>query len=138
MNGADGRAFIEGVIARQNGLYLYWLPVFFGAGIVAYFSINFEPSVWLGLLGFAGALGLTVLAYPRRKDGPWRIILFGCAAALCVMMAGFGLARHRTHAVATPMLDHKINRAQVTGTIQAIEFLEEGKGLEADPRRPRY
>lgn len=120
---------VERVVARQHGLFIYWLPVFFGAGIIAYFSVNFEPPVWVGIGGFVLLLALSVVTARGRDRSVWRTVLFCLVTALCIALAGFSLARHRTHAVATPMLDHQIRRTAVTGTIQAIEPLEEEKGM---------
>lgn len=120
---------VERVVARQHGLFIYWLPVFFGAGIVFYFSLKAEPSAGWAAFSFSIFFALAMKLMSARRDDAVRMIAFSVAAGLCLAAAGFGLAQWRTHRVASPMLDHKIRHTQLTGTVESIEQLEEGKGL---------
>src|SRR3954452_8783494 len=47
----------------ERGRLVLWLPVFMGAGILTYFSLRVEPSVWAGAAfaaaGFGGAIALS-------------------------------------------------------------------------------
>ena len=46
--------------AAEGERRLLWLPVFFGAGIGVYFSLSFEPPLWLGF-GATFAAGIATL-----------------------------------------------------------------------------
>ena len=55
--------------AAEGERRLLWLPVFFGAGIGVYFSLTFEPPLWLGF----GAAILAAGTAPSRCTGArWR------------------------------------------------------------------
>ncbi|MCT4559278.1 MAG: ComEC family competence protein [Pelagimonas sp.] len=91
-----GRAFLA-----QRGHLFPWVPVCLGVGIGLYFSLRFEPSVWL-LLGVA-ILGVIALRQTTldRGLGPARGPLL---TALLVMGLGFSLAGARAHWVEAPVL----------------------------------
>ena len=60
---AAGKAY-----AAEGERRLLWLPVLFGAGIGVYFSLDFEPPLWLGVTGAILALGLA-FALPSAAAG---------------------------------------------------------------------
>ncbi len=82
----------------QRGFLFPWAPVAFGAGVVLYFELKFEPEWW----AFAACLGVVVLtagclSLRRRLSDPllWALLLV--AAGTC--MAGL-----RAHMVEGPVL----------------------------------
>jgi competence protein ComEC len=42
-------AFLAEWVEAERGRFVLWLPVVMIVGILAYFSLNREPSLWLGL-----------------------------------------------------------------------------------------
>jgi len=110
-------AFWSGWTA-ENDRWPLWLPVALGAGSALYFALPAEPDpAWGGAgLGMGLALVLPASVWPRA-----RILL----ALLAALLLGFGLARLRTEAVATPVLDRAVT-AHVTGRIVFIETRPRG------------
>jgi hypothetical protein len=70
--------------AAEGERRLLWLPVCFGAGIALYFSLTFEPPLWLGVVATL-ASGVAAFALHKRP--------YLCEAALAITMfcAGFAL-----------------------------------------------
>ncbi len=111
------------IVAAQRGQGFLWAPVFMGLGIIAYFSLSFEPLWFVSLVALAGLGGALALVW--RLGHLWR--LWGMFA-LCVV-AGFSLAQYRTWSVYTPILSKKIEPVEVFGTIALIENQERGVRL---------
>jgi competence protein ComEC len=128
--------------AAEGERRLLWLPVFFGAGIGAYFSLSFEPPLWFGV-GMAVAAGAAAFALHR-----WPI---ACEAALAAALffAGFALIGETTWERQAPTLQRRLGPVMVTGRVVDIDSLDRGwrlilapdplPGLEPDdqPRRLR-
>ena len=90
-----------------------WLPVLFGAGIVAYFAAETEPSL------FASGLPLTLalaLAVPARK----RLGQLVVALAVAAFFGGFFAATLRTRLITAPVLATPVF-ASVDGWIETID-----------------
>lgn len=102
------------IVAREHERLFLWVPVCFAAGIGCYFSLSFEPDVWAALAVAVAALILRVLA---RAGGPATIL----ATALLVAAAGFFAVKARVESVRAPVLDRNMPRAEIEGTIEAIE-----------------
>lgn len=90
-----------------------WLPVAFGAGIVAYFQAESEPALVASALPAVLALGFAVLG--RRRLSSLAFWL-GIAA----LFAGFSAATIRARLVAAPVLAAPVF-ASVDGRIEAID-----------------
>jgi competence protein ComEC len=101
-----------------------WLAVALGVGAGLYFALPVEPPLALGWAALV--LGLAAAAITIR----WRWSL-GLVAAL---LLGFGLARLREAAVATPVLDHAVV-AHLTGRIVSLEPRERGVRVVLDEVR---
>jgi competence protein ComEC len=93
-----------------------WLPVMFAVGIVVYFSLPGEPSLWLLLpaspLCAAGAYML------RHQTGAFRFLVI-----LSVLTAGTTVAKIRTDLVSAPM----IQRERTVALTGWIAWIEEGR-----------
>jgi competence protein ComEC len=87
-----------------------WLPVTLGTGAGLYFALPFEPPFWGGGTAMAVGVVAAVLAFRR----PWPLVL------VAALLIGFGMAKLREAAVATPVLDHPLV-AHLTGRIVAAE-----------------
>ena len=106
-------------LSAQQAQLLLWTPVFFGIGIIIYFTLKFEPNLFILPVGL-GVLGLAAL---YRQSYFFYFLLF---AAL--MLCGFGAAQWRTERVFTPMLNKEIGPVQIEGRVIAIEPKEQAKG----------
>ena len=100
-----------------------WLPVFMAAGVLAYFSLRMEPAPWIGAACAAPAIILAV-ALPRLR---W---LIGPIAATAL---GFAAAQFATARAAPIEADLPTRAVIVTGTIQAVEALPEGRRITIHP-----
>ena len=104
----------------ESDRWFLWSPVFVGAGIAVYFSLSFEPLLWLvwGLLA-ASIAGLYLL---RRQQGGGPAILM---AALFCLALGLAAAATRTALVAAPVLSSSWS-GELTGRLLRSEA--NGKG----------
>ncbi len=134
---AAGKAY-----AAEGERRLLWLPVLFGAGIGVYFSLDFEPPLWLGVTGAILALGL---AFALHR------LPLACEAALglALFCAGFALIGETTWERQAPTLQRRLGPVALTGRVVDIDSLDRGwrvviapdplPGLDPDeqPRRVR-
>ena len=104
----------------ESDRWFLWSPVFVGAGIAIYFSLSFEPSLWLvwGLL-VAAIAGLYML---RRQQGGGLAIFM---ALLFCLALGLAVATTRTALVAAPVLTSPWS-GELTGRLLASETDEKG------------
>jgi competence protein ComEC len=75
--------------AAEDERRLLWLRVLFGVGIGVYFSLTFEPPLWLGIGGTVLAGSLTFALYRRP-------LACEAALALTLLCAGFALIGETT------------------------------------------
>jgi len=106
-------ALIERLEAEQDRWFL-WLPVLYGIGIVAYFALPTEPSLWVALSLAAGAFAVR-LAW---RGGTIAAVLTGTAVTASL---GFAAAKLRAEWVATPMLERRIGPVEVRGFLELVE-----------------
>ena len=105
-------------VEQEAGGGFLWLPVWFGAGCVAYFNLPREPmelafaTVCLLACGFALWLG------PGRK-------VYTALMVLAVFCAGASTAQWRTGVVATPMLSRTIV-TEIKGRVVRAEYRADG------------
>ncbi len=91
-----------------------WVPVFFGAGIAAYFWLAWEPS-----LAAAGAM--LVAAMVAWRVAPRGSVLAGLALAVVAAGLGFVLAKARTETTRAPVLERRLANVEVRGRVEMIE-----------------
>jgi len=115
-------AFLCDAFAYQRTQIFLWLPVFMGLGIALYFSLSFEPPLWWGGLA---VLVVCMLLFFNKHRAALRPLLI---LALCACI-GFFSSGLRTRLVYTPILSKEIGPVYVTGIIEGLESLEEGKGI---------
>ncbi|MEM6407236.1 MAG: ComEC/Rec2 family competence protein [Pseudomonadota bacterium] len=99
------------VLAR-NQVFL-WLPIYFGVGVGAYFSLLFEPARTLFPWVIAGGLALPLLARFEARVLPF-------AWGLCFATLGFGLAGLHSHRAAAPVLEYRYY-GPIEGRVVAID-----------------
>ncbi len=100
-----------------------WLPVALGTGAATYFALDFEPAAAAGWAALMGAVMTAAVSVAG-----WRRAALGLLAAL---LLGFGLAKLRETAAATPVLGHMVT-AHLTGRIASIEPRQTGQRLVLD------
>jgi competence protein ComEC len=101
-----------------------WLPVVLGTGAGLYFALPSEPPVWVGWAAMAAGLAGAVLAFRR----PWPLAL------VAALLIGFGIAKLREAAVATPVLNHPVI-AHLTGRVMTVEPRPQGIRVVLDEVR---
>ena len=112
--------------AAEGERRLLWLPVFFGAGIGVYFSLTFEPPMWLGF-GAALAAGTGTFALHQRP------LLCEAMLALTLFCAGFALIEETTWQRQTPMLQRRLGPVAVTGRVVDIDSVDRGWRVVVTP-----
>lgn len=96
-----------------------WLPPFLGCGIGFYFTLSFEPPLWLGPLA-ALLLGLGA-ALARHRLGLFMVLVGFCSAT-----TGFATAQIRAYALAAPVVERPTGALILEGMISEVEMLPTG------------
>ena len=112
--------------ARQRRLFL-WLPVFFGAGILAYFAAEREPLVWAPVFALLLCCGLALAL--KRAD---RVVSLRVCVALGFLFAGFLAACLKTILVAAPVIE-RMTIAKSIAFVETIELRKNGALLLLRP-----
>src|SRR5205823_7375686 len=108
-------------LAAERGRFALWLPVFMGAGDLAYFAPRSEPPGWAGMALFLPCLAAALLCRP------WPM-LRGAFAAAAAASLGFAAAQLAT-ARALPLAPLPTRAAIISGTVTAVESLPEGRRI---------
>ena len=98
------------------------------AGVLAYYSLRFEPPLWLGP---TAALFAATAAITLRR----RTCAFAIAAALAASTIGFAAAQFataRAPPIETALPTHAV---QITGTVRAVETLANGRRVTLEAAR---
>lgn len=101
-------------INAQYSRFFLWIPVFLACGIGIYFSLWFEPRLWLfgGVLCLAGIL----LFLTRRFEKSYRAIIM----VFLLISLGFLLAGMRANVVSAPVLKYRFYGA-IEGRILKVD-----------------
>ncbi len=111
---------VVGAAAAERDRWLLWLPVGVAIGVVIYFALPSEPSLWIAFLAFGLAAALAFLALRRSP------LLLAIAIAVAAVALGFGAAKLRTIAATAPVLDGKLGPVVVSGVVVTAEPWENG------------
>ena len=117
---ASARTFLAACLQEeiaQRRLFL-WLPVCFGAGVLAYFAADSEP--WLPAPLAAVAVFSAGAVHALRRE---RMAAFRVATALAFLFAGFTVSALRTVFVAAPVLD-RVWSGKATAFVETIDLRE--------------
>lgn len=114
------------LLLAERERWALWFPAAMGAGVALYFSLDHEPSPWLGGVGLAAAAALVAIAW-RRGHG---IALPLGMLAFCL---GFGAAELQAALAAAPVLARKLGPVMVEGRLLAIDPLPKGARLVIAP-----
>ena len=121
------------LLLAERDRWVLWLPVMFGSGIGIYFSLSFEPPLWLGPAGVAAVLLAALVV--RKPDGQGGGALLAVLVMAGMMLAGFAAAQWRTAAVAAPTLSERIGPTTVSGRVINVETFPNGPRVTIE--RPR-
>jgi competence protein ComEC len=110
----------ETLFAEQRRLWPVWLAVAFGTGVVCYFALPVEPSIWVGITALAAVVPACWLL--RGRDP-----LLAAGILLAAMAAGFLAGQVRTAQFDGRMLPAPIERALFVGVIDQIELQPAGQ-----------
>ena len=115
------RASLLRATEAQRGRWMLWLAPLLVAGILGYFSLPEEPSLWLGPTALIASLGGWVVLRRTSLAAPALI----AAAALA---AGFSAAQLRSASTGTPIIEGQIGPVPVQGRVVEIAPLPEHGG----------
>ncbi|MDR3424696.1 MAG: ComEC/Rec2 family competence protein [Alphaproteobacteria bacterium] len=115
------RAF-SSFFTRERTRWPYWLPVALAAGIVAYFTLSFEPPLWVLLITPVLTLAAWLL---RNLSWPATIILF----VLSIAALGFSAAQLETLLDARPMLGGDTGAVPISGRVAMTDIMPDGLRL---------
>ncbi|MDR3535051.1 MAG: ComEC/Rec2 family competence protein [Acetobacteraceae bacterium] len=110
----------------EAGQFALWLPVFMGAGVLAYYSLRFEPPPWWGPVAVVPPLALAVFGRG------WLRLAALPAAALALGFASAQVATARAPPIEAGL---PFRATIVTGTIRAVEILPEGRRITLEAAR---
>lgn len=128
----------------ESDRWFLWSPVLVGVGIALYFSLSFEPSLWLVWSLLAAALGALFLL--RRQSGGSLTIV---VTALFCLALGLAVATTRTALVAAPVLSKpwsgemtsRVIQSETTGkgalSVVMAPLVMQRLGVDAMPARIR-
>lgn len=101
-------------LARDRERVALWMPVVFGAGIIAYFQLSEEPDwLWPAGIGFAGILLLV--------SARWFPLAILWAVAVLLFAGGWGWSQWRTWTVDRPVLSEETRALSIAGRIVDLE-----------------
>ena len=107
------------VTSRANRLNLF-LPVCFACGIAFYFSLPFEPYLWIGLISFF----LSLIGFIFIKNN-FRLFLLG----VIFFISGFVRINLQTAFVDAPKIHKKYSYVTIIGKIQKLEKYENAQRI---------
>ncbi|HEY8290280.1 MAG TPA: ComEC/Rec2 family competence protein, partial [Acetobacteraceae bacterium] len=112
-------AVAERWLEQERERFVLWLPVFMGAGVLAYYALRFEPPVWVGVVAAVPTV-VAGIGWARMRP----LLLPAAAAAL-----GFASAQAAT--ARAPPLETGLPRHATTivGTVRAVESLPAGRRI---------
>jgi competence protein ComEC len=117
------KAALDSWLDAERERLAVWLPVFMIAGVLAYYTLRFEPWMWFGAAITVPAVVIAVWLPGIR----W---LFGPLAAAAL---GFTAAQFATARAPPIEVDLPTHATIVTGTIRAVEALPEGRRITIEP-----
>jgi competence protein ComEC len=101
-------------LAVESRRLFNWIPVGLALGIALYFSLKFEPDLWVGP---AAAAGFAALAAVGWRQTLARLVFLG----LLTVSLGFFSAGWRTHRVAAPQLASQSLTRHLEATVEAVQ-----------------
>ena len=119
---------VDAAIEAEHGRFALWLPVFMGAGVLAYYALRFEPPPWAGVT----ACGLTILLAVLLRGWP---VPHGLATIAAAAALGFASGQFATARLPPPESGLPGHATIISGTVHAVETLPDGRRITiAHPR----
>jgi competence protein ComEC len=119
--------FLRETLAEERERWILWLPVWFAAGIGAYFSLAAEPALWMGIAAAASlCLALALAAWLHSALA--MLLLAPLAAAFC----GFAAAEWRTAGMDSPLLRRATPAIELHGRVLSVELTKTGQRILLD------
>lgn len=117
----------HGLLDGERGRLFLFLPVAMGSGVLVYFDLTREPSLWLApaLIGVSALL----LAVAWRRAVPR-----GVAALLLAAALGFGRAQFQAQAM-PPLMVVPHHGVAIAGRVAAVDLLPTGRRIWIDAPR---
>ena len=109
------------LLDAERDRWILWAPLFFGAGIAAYFSLNIEPEGWVGPICTVTALSVAIY-YRHIQAVNFDMLTYA------LFSAGFSNVKFRSDRIKAPILSEPLGPGVLSGRILRIE---------AFPKRPR-
>src|SRR3954454_870840 len=100
-----------------------WLPVFMGAGVLVYYALRFEPTVWLG----PAILIPLLAAFVAWRAARWLL------APLAAMALGFAAAQVATARALPLETDLPFRATTVSGTVLSVEMTPDSRRILIQP-----
>ncbi|MCX8501246.1 MAG: ComEC/Rec2 family competence protein, partial [Alphaproteobacteria bacterium] len=119
----EGWQWLRQELALHRERLLLYLPVFFGCGIVAYFTLTVEPEVWVAAT-ITGVAWLLVLGLRLLKLGGGFALWLSLALAMAA--TGMAVSQWRTLALRAPMITETLGPVTVSGRIAALDSRTSG------------
>jgi len=107
------------IFERERTRFSLWLPVALACGVVAYFSLPYEPPLWE--LALTPALGLAAWLF-QKVFWPLAVVLF----AACFISLGFSASKVETLLDRRPMLSAPLSGAAIKGRVLSTDLLPDG------------
>ncbi len=112
------RALAE-IFKRERSRWPLWLPVALAIGVVAYFTLPFEPPLWV--LGITAALGLLAWGF-RFVFWPLAVVFY----VLTLVSLGFSAAKIEALIDERPMLDRPVPYGDISGRVALTDIMPDG------------
>ncbi|MCK4945870.1 MAG: ComEC family competence protein, partial [Alphaproteobacteria bacterium] len=119
--------FLE-TLLNQRDRWILWTPVAMAFGIGGYFSLRFEPPLWVGIAA-VGVLAVGISPFYRNK----KVVLFWLLFFLIAL--GFTAAQVRTWNIGAPVLTYRTYPLVLEGRIAAVDALPKGYRVILDQLR---
>lgn len=115
---------IKEYAAKEFENYFVWLPVFLSFGILIYFALSIEPSLYLAILPSSSLFILLLVSY-KKQFSRFKFILF----IFCIAL-GFSISLLRTKFINTAVLDvETTEQVWIKGKINQIQYMQAGKRI---------
>ncbi len=119
------------IVEQNQETLILWAPVLFACGILAYFSLLYEPGAVEIICAFLPALFFTIKAYVTRHAARRRLTKY-LAVMSGIVALGYAVTAWRVESVQAPILQEKIGPVSVWGRVIQIETQPGGYRLLLD------
>lgn len=106
---------LHGALEAERAQWFCWIPVFFGLGIAAYFSLAREPSL---NIAFAVLLAALAIRFATLR-APLTLSL--AASVLLAAACGFACVKLRVEQTRAPVLEKNLYGVEVRGFVEIVE-----------------